>query len=120
MDDAEEIDDLLLDSLVSQIESEVDIYIQTAERSELVNNIQPASPAPPASKYKKTWKCYKCGLNLASKEKLSKHMTSRNCKRRIDIDESPEPHENIGCHFKMCLDQYKSSKEKNHSDERIL
>ena len=72
-------------------------------------------------KVKKKWLCYKCGLNLASKEKLKKHMTSRNCKRlRSDDDESPEPHEAIGSNLKECLENYKKLKDKNFNDDKIL
>ena len=125
MDDVEAIDsDDLLDELIDSIDAEVEkiIYIPPAP---------PAPPAPPvptieptiskASKLKKKWSCYKCGLNLASKEKLNRHMTSRNCKRlRPDDDESPEPHEAIGSNLKECLENYKKLKDKNFNNDKIL
>ena len=120
----EVVEEAIIDNDILEVINEIEIEVVKV-------NIPPlplaplAPPAPPApistaAKYKKKWYCYKCGLNLASKEKLTKHMTSRNCKRKLDIDEPPEPHETTGTNFKLCIDQYKSSKEKNHNEERIL
>ena len=76
----------------------------------------------PVLKPKKAFNCYKCGLKIATKHRLDCHMKSRNCNKRIriDDDESPEPHESIGNNFKKCIDIYKSAKEKNYTDEKIL
>ena len=122
MDDVEAIDsDDLLDELIDSIDAEVEkiIYIPPAPPAPPVPTIEPTISK--ASKLKKKWSCYKCGLNLASKEKLNRHMTSRNCKRlRPDDDESPEPHEAIGSNLKECLENYKKLKDKNFNDDKIL
>jgi hypothetical protein len=145
MDDVEAIypenfDETEFDELVVAIDEAVNkIYIPPAPPSPPVPTIEPAPPSPPVAartpiskasklkkvkkvkKVKKKWLCYKCGLNLASKEKLKSHMTSRNCKRlRSDDDESPEPHEAIGSNLKECLENYKKLKDKNFNDDKIL
>ena len=74
----------------------------------------------PDLKTKKKFGCYKCGLNLSSKERLQNHMASRNCKRIRSDEDELEPHQNIGSNLQVCMDTYKTAKEKNHNDERVM
>ena len=75
----------------------------------------------PVLTLKKTFTCNRCGLTLSTKHRLDCHMASRNCKRlRIDEDDELQPHQNIGSNLQVCIDTYKTAKEKNHNDERVM
>ena len=88
-------------------------------RSECSNILSPTFPASKPTK--RVYKCKRCGHILVNLERLTFHMTSRNCKRpKSDDDESPEPHEAIGSNLKECLETYKKLKDKNFNDDKIL
>jgi hypothetical protein len=90
------------------------------EREDITFRLACENLVVPSPKPKKEFNCVRCGQNCCSKDRFKTHMLSRNCKRvRLDVDD-PEPHETIGNNLKICLDQFQSSKEKNHSDERIM
>ena len=74
----------------------------------------------PVLTLKKTFTCDRCGLTLSTKHRLDCHMASRNCKRIRSDEDELEPHQNIGSNLQVCMETYKTAKEKNHNDDRVM